>query len=61
MYSHEIIDIIQQHNTNINVNTYIDIIQTSSQINHVVYHPFGNYYEMWDKDGCYWKFTVHKK
>ncbi len=60
MYSYEITNIMRQHNNNINANTYINIIQTSPQINHVIYRPFGSYYEMWDKNGCYWKFTVHK-
>lgn len=60
MYSYEITNIMQQHNNNINANTYINIIRSSPQINHIIYKPFGDYFEMWDKDGCYWKFTVHK-
>lgn len=51
---------MNQQNFNIDPNIYINIIQTSPQIDHVIYKPFGNYYEMWDKDGCYWKFNVNK-
>lgn len=51
---------MRQYDNNINVNTYINIIHSSPQINHVIYKPFGNYFEMWDKDGCHWKFTIHK-
>lgn len=60
MYSYEITNIMNQQNFNIDPNIYINIIQTSPQIDRVIYKPFGNYYEMWDKDGCYWKFNVNK-
>lgn len=60
MYSYEIADIMQRHNNNINADTYIHIIQTSPQINHIIYKPFGNYFEMWSNDGYYWKFTIYK-
>lgn len=49
MYSHEITNIMNQQNFNIDHNTYINIIQTSPQIDHVIYKPFGDYYEMWAK------------
>ena len=60
MYSYEITDIMQRHNNNINADTYIYIIQTSPQINHIIYRPFGDYFEMWSDDGYYWKFTIYK-
>ena len=60
MYSHEISDIMRQHNNNIDANTYVNILKSSPQINHVVYRLFGNYFEIWDNDGSYWKFTVYK-
>lgn len=61
MYSYEISNIMHEYNNSIDASTYINIIQTSPQINHIIYKPFEDYYEMWDKDGNYWKFTVHKK
>jgi hypothetical protein len=60
MYSYEITNIMNQQNFNIDPNIYINIIQTSPQIDHVIYKPFGDYYEMWGKDGCYWKFNINK-
>lgn len=60
MYSYEINQIMEQSNYNIDSNTYMSIIQASPQINHVIYRPYGSYYEMWSGDGDYWKFTVYK-
>ena len=59
MYSYEIDQIMEQVNSHIGSDTYIDIIRTSPQINHIVYHPYGSYYEMWSEDGGYWRFTVY--
>lgn len=33
--------------------------RSSPQINHIIYKPFGDYYEMWDCDGTYWKYKVY--
>lgn len=61
MYSHEITNIVNQYSQNIPSTLYVKIIQTSPQINHVKYDPYGNYYEMWDEKGVYWKYSVYNK
>ena len=60
MYSYEIDNIIKQNNYNLSSTTYIDICTTSSQINHVKYEPYGDYYEICTSDGYYWKINVYK-
>lgn len=59
MYSYEISNLVNHYNQNIPSPLYVKIIQTSPQINHVKYNPFGNYYEMWDNEGCYWKYSIY--
>lgn len=34
---------------------------TSPQINHIVYDPYSNNFEMWDDVGEHWIFTVYNK
>ena len=59
MYSEEITELLRDKNYNIDSKTYIHMIYSSSQINHIIYKPFGDYYEMWDCDGTYWKYKVY--
>lgn len=61
MYSWEISQILQDNNYNIESNTYIKICITSPQITHVKFEPCGQFYEMWDNENNYWKFTVYRK
>lgn len=59
VYSEEITELLKDKNYIIDSKTYIDIIRSSPQVNHIVYKPFGDYYEMWDSDGMYWKYKVY--
>ena len=61
MYSWEIDEILKNNNFNIDSGTYINICNTSPQINYIKYEPYGQYFEMWDCNGKYWKFKVYKK
>ena len=57
MYSWEIQNILQAHNYIIPDNIYIEICK-SSQISRIKYEPFGDYFEIWTNDNCYWKLKV---
>lgn len=58
MFSYEISDIVKKYNYCIPSSVYIRIIQTSPQINHVLYNPYNDKFNMWDKDGTYWEYSV---
>ena len=57
----EIDNIMEQSNYNISSDTYLNIIQTTPQIDHIIFKPYGNYFEMWSDDGRYWKFSVYER
>lgn len=59
MYSWEITNIMQSHNYIIDSNIYIEILETSPQLNHIKYDPYGDCIEMWDTESNYWKFKVY--
>lgn len=59
MYSWEITNIMERYNYNLPSNIYLDITDTSPQINHITYHAWNGRLEMWDKEGEYWNFEVH--
>lgn len=61
VYSREIENILKSRNYNIDSDTYINICSTSLQITHVKYDPYGQYFEIWTNDDCYWKFNVYRK
>ena len=61
MYSYEISDILKNNNYIIDSETYINIIQTSPQINHIKYLPCSGSFEMWSDVGEYWNYKVFKK
>ena len=61
MFSWEIDKILNENNFAINAETYIQIISTSPQINHIKYQAFGDYFEVWTDDRYCWKFKVEKK
>ena len=61
MFSEEILDILKRHDHRIDSKTYINIIKNSPQINHIIYKPFGDYYEAWDDNGIYFLFSVYYK
>lgn len=60
MYSYEITNSLQEHNYNIPSSLYIKIIHASPQINHIVYNPYNNSYEMWDEQGAHWEYSIYK-
>ena len=61
MFSWEIDKIFNENNFAINAETYIQIISTSPQINHIKYQAFGDYIEIWTDDRCEWKFRVFRE
>lgn len=60
MYSYEIQQLLESYQYNISSDIYLQIC-TSSQINHVKYTAFGDFFEIWTDDNYYWKLTVHRK
>lgn len=60
MYSYEIDNILRENNYNISSSTYKTIL-SSPQIDHVKYSPYGDCFEVWTSDGCYWKFKIYLK
>ena len=58
MFSWEIDKILNENSFEINAETYIQIISTSPQINHIKYQAFGDYFEVWTDDRYEWKFKV---
>ena len=61
VYSSEIENILKSSNYNIDSDTYQNICSTSPQIVHVMYDPYGQYFEIWTNDDYYWKFNVYRK
>lgn len=59
MYSYEITDIMNRYNFTLPSSVYQDIWRKSPQLNHCIYKPFGDYFEMWDNEGNHWKFSVY--
>ena len=60
MFSWEIDKILKENNFEINAETYIQIVYTSPQINHIKYQSFGDYFEIWTDDRYCWKFKVFR-
>ena len=58
MFSWEIDKILNENNFAINAETYIQIISTSPQINHINYQAFDDYFKIWTDDRYEWKFKV---
>ena len=59
MFSWEIRDELEKYNYRISSEIYKKIC-ASPQIQKIKYEPFGDYYELYTDDGCYYKFTVYK-
>ena len=59
MFSWEIRDELEKYNYRISSEIYKKICD-SPQIQKIKYEPFGDYYELYTDDGCYYKFTVYK-
>ena len=60
MYSCEIDNIMKQHNYKLPSYLYLAIC-SSSQIDHIRFNECSNDFEIWTKDGWYWKFNVYLK
>jgi hypothetical protein len=56
MYSYEIEEYIKLRNNLLNIKEYIDIIQTSPQIDHILYKD--NNFEMYTNDCYKFKFKI---
>lgn len=61
MYSYEIQQLLQLKNYLLSNKEYIDMINTSPQINHVRYNPYENEFETWTDDNYYFKYKVYVK
>lgn len=59
MYSWEITQVMEQYNYDLPSKIYLDMTENSPQINHVSYSAYNNSFEIWDKEGGYWRFAVH--
>lgn len=60
MYDWEITKILASNNYDIDSEVYINICNSSPQLNHIKFNPYGSYMEMWSNEN-YWKFTVYRK
>lgn len=58
MYSCEIDGLMKQYKFVLPSNKYIQMCQTSPQLNHIIYDCFSDTYKMWDIDGNNWNFKV---
>lgn len=58
MYSHEIDELLANNNYKLDAQTYLSLLSSSPQINHVKYSTHGDYFETWTSDGYYWKFNI---
>lgn len=61
MYSHEIQEVMERYNYHLPAVEYLNIELTSPQISRVKYEPYGNFFEIWTKDGFYWKFDIQER
>lgn len=61
LYNYEITQLLESNGCNIDSETYIQMINSSPQIDHIVYKMFDNRFDMWDGSGEYWNFSVYKK
>lgn len=58
MYDYEILEIMKQYNYHI-PSKILSEIELSPQLDHRHYESYGDYYEIWSKNGLYVKFTVY--
>ena len=61
MYSHEIQQLFELRNYLISNIEYLNIIDTSPQINHVRYNSYSDEFETWTNDNYYFKYKVYLK
>lgn len=58
MYSYEIDQKLESENYSISPETYIQIFQTSPQIDRTKYEPFEDNFHMWTNDNYHWCFKI---
>jgi len=58
MYSNEIQALLDRNNHTISPEVYRDIVISSSQIDHVRYDPYQEFFQAWTDDGYSWEFRV---
>lgn len=56
MYSHEIEALVELRNHLLSIQDYVEIIQTSPQVDHVLYNQ--DHFEMFTDDGYAFKFKI---
>lgn len=61
MYSYEIKQLLELRNYLISNIEYLNIIDTSPQINRVRYNPYLDDFETWTDDNYYFKYKVYLK
>ncbi len=61
MYSFEIDKKLKEYNYKLPSDVYLQMFDTkiSTQVNHIIYNPWGNYFSVWTDDGYHWEFSVH--
>lgn len=59
MYSWEITKIMKDYDFYLPSHVYLDMTETSPQINHVMFNAWNSRFEMWDTEGEYWNFEVY--
>lgn len=59
MYSWEIDRVMKENNFVLESKTYLQICNTSSQLSHIKFTSYYNFFEIWTNDNYYWKFSVY--
>ena len=60
-YSFEIENKLKEYNYDLPSDIYIELFNPniSTQVNHVIYNAWDNYFSAWTSDGYHWRFQVH--
>ena len=60
MYSWEIQKLLKDNNYYVGGDDLVKVTSTKEnpQLNHIKFNPYNNEFEMWDKDGEYFRFTA---
>jgi len=61
MYSWEITKVMEKYNYCLPSQVYLDLTESSPQINHVAFDSCNSRFAMWDNEGEYWSFVVYYK
>ena len=60
MYPEELKRFIEERNHKLGGNDLLKVIsiEENPQLNHIIYNPYSNSYEMWDRYGNYYTFEA---